>query len=243
MRLNSGLLRVSFEQPDLDRRREDRNMDVRDKQSMLERTLIVGAPLLLAVIELFHPRPHDLLRLDVKKWLVVHFAQIAFFPLSALAMAWLIRSRTGTAATVSRVALFIFAVGWTAWDSVAGVATGILLRAAHASGSPETWRAAIDAVWLNPIMGGAPAPLFAIIGAVALSLGAVSAAITLKRAGHSWAPLVLLGISSFGITVFKTHAWPGGPLTFGGIAIASAWLIWEQSQQRVSGKAQTQSTL
>jgi hypothetical protein len=33
----------------------------------------------------------------------------------------------------------------------------------------------------------------------------------------------LLALSSFGIAIFKTHAWPGGPLTFGGIAIASVW--------------------
>ena len=80
-------------------------------------------------------------------------------------------------------------------------------------------------------MGGVPAPVFAILGPVALSVGAVAAAVVLKRAGCSWGPVVLLGISSFGITIFKTHAWPGGPLTFGGVAIANAWLVGpEQSR-------------
>ncbi len=171
---------------------------------------------------------NDLLNLNVRRWLGVHYAQIALFPLSALAIAWLIRGRTGIAAAISRVALFVFGVGWTAWDSVAGVATGILVNAAHKSGTPGTWRAPIDAIWLHPIMGGAPAPFFAVLGAVALSVGAVAAAIVLKRNGQSWGPVALLGVSSFGITIFKTHAWPGGPLTFGGIAIASAWLVWER---------------
>ncbi len=190
--------------------------------------LIIGAPLLLAVVELLHPQPHNLLKLDLHMWLAVHYAQIALFPLSALAMAWLIRGQTGIAATISRVALFVFGIAWTAWDSVAGVATGILVDAARKSETPEAWRTSIDAIWLHPIMGGAPAPFFAVLGSVALSVGAVAAAIVLKRNGHSWGPVALLGLSSFGIAIFKTHAWPGGPLTFAGIAIASAWFVWER---------------
>ena len=42
---------------------------------------------------------------------------------------------------------------------------------------------------------------------------------------------VLLALSSFGIGIFKTHAWPGGPLTFGGLAMAAGWLLWERAQQ------------
>ena len=37
--------------------------------------LVVGAPLLLAVLEVFHPHPGDLLKLDVRTWLVVHYLQ------------------------------------------------------------------------------------------------------------------------------------------------------------------------
>jgi hypothetical protein len=54
----------------------------------IESSLIMGAPLLLALVELLHPQPHDLLKLDVRMWLAVHYAQIALFPLAALAIAW-----------------------------------------------------------------------------------------------------------------------------------------------------------
>ena len=89
---------------------------------------------------------------------------------------------------------------------------------------PDAWRAPIDAVWTHPIMGGSLlAPSFlAVLGSIALSVGAVAAAVSLKRSGSSWVPAVLLAVSSFGISVFKTHAWPGGPLTFGGLALAAA---------------------
>lgn len=139
------------------------------------------------------------------------------------------------AANICRVAMFAFAVSFTAFDTAAGVVTGILVKAAHRSGMPDAWRAPIDAVWTHPIMGGSPlTPSFlAVFGSIALSVGAVAAAVSLKRSGSSWAPAVLLAVSSFGISVFKTHAWPGGPLTFGGLALAAAWLLWERRQANV----------
>jgi hypothetical protein len=81
-------------------------------------------------------------------------------------------------------------------------------------------------VWTHPIIGGAPGtvPLFAVLGSVAWLVGALAAAIAVRRAGCSWTPVVLLVVSALGLFVFKTHAWPGGPVTFGGLAAAAAWL-------------------
>ncbi len=203
-------------------------------QRISDVVLIVGSPLILAIVEVFHPHPHDLLSLDVNRWLAIHYAQIPLFPLSSLAVALLVRGRAGIAATLCRVATFAFAVIFTAFDTAAGVVTGILVKAAHASGTPDAWRAPIDAVWMHPIFGGSPQmpapPLLAVLGSVALSFGTVTAAVSLKRSGCSWAPAVLLAVSGFGLGIFKTHAWPGGPLTFGGIAVAGAWLLWERAR-------------
>lgn len=209
-------------------------MNIQRWQTLFEIILIVGAPLLLALVELLHPQPHDLLNLNAQTWLTVHYAQILLFPLSALALAALVRGRACISATLCRMAALAFGVSYTAFDTAAGVVTGILVKAAHASGTPDLWRAPIDAVWTHPIMGGSPlipAPFLAVVGSVALSLGAVAAGLTLKRTGSSWGPVVLLAISSFGISIFETHAWPGGPLTFGGLAVAGAWLLWERAQQ------------
>lgn len=197
--------------------------------------LSVGAPLLLAIVECFHPHPRELFDLDVGTWLGIHYAQIPLFPLSAIAVAALLRGRRDMAALISRIALFFFAVSFTAFDTAAGVVTGILLKAAHKSSSPESWRPAIDAVWMHPIVGGSPAivPLLAVLGSVALSVGTVAAAVSLKRVGSSWVPVVLLAVSGFGISIFKTPAWPGGPLTFGGIALAGAWLLLERQSLKV----------
>ena len=209
-------------------------MNQRTDRRWPEIFLVVGAPLALAILEVFHPHPGDLLKLDLSRWLAVHYLQIPLFPLVGLAVVVLLRGRTDIAATISRVAMFVFGVSYTAFDTAAGVVTGVLVEAARASDNPEAWRPAIEAVWSNPIVGGSPlmaAPLLATLGGVALSVGAVTAAISLKRAGSSWAPVALLALSSFGLGIFKTHAWPGGPLTFAGIALAGAWLEWERSRK------------
>lgn len=197
--------------------------------------LAVGAPLILAILEIFHPHVHDPMALDLRTWLTVHYAQIPLFALAALAMATLLRGHRGIPAAVCRTAMFVFAVSYIAFDTAAGVVTGILVQAAHASESPEAWRAPIDAVWSHAIVGGSPQlalpPVLAVLGAIAWSVGGITAAISLKRAGDSLAPCLLLAISSFGLSIFRTHAWPGGPLTFGGIAVAAAWIFWQRAKR------------
>src|SRR4030095_8201870 len=94
-----------------------------------EMLLCVGAPLLLAIVEIFHPHPHDLLKLDLRAWLFVHYSQILLFPLAALAVAMLVRTQTGAAAMICRVAMFVFGVTYVAFDTVAGLVTGILVKA------------------------------------------------------------------------------------------------------------------
>lgn len=186
--------------------------------------------LALAGVELFHPHPHGLLQTDVNVSLAVHYARIPLFALAALAVVMLVRDMPGIAPAVCREAMFVFATSFIAFDTAAGIVTGILASTARASGSQDAWRAAVDAVWMHPVAGSVPSialPLLAALGSVALSVGAAAAAIALRASGRSWPPLILLVAASFGIAPFGTHAWPGGPLTFGGMGIASAWLVLE----------------
>lgn len=205
-------------------------MDAHGRRTSATTGLGAVPPLLLAVLEVFHPQPHDLLRLDTNLWLFVHYAQVALFPLAALSISALLAGRRDLTATVSRIALFVFAVCFVAFDTAAGLVTGILVQAAQASPDPESWRAAIDTVWWHPILGQVRQdhiPSLSAIGAAALSIGTVAAALSLRRAERPALPLALLALSGFGLQVFDTHAWPGGPLTFGGIALAVAWLQWQ----------------
>ena len=192
--------------------------------------MVVAAPLALAIVEMFHPHPSDLFELDVRTWMLVHYAQIPLFPLSALSIATLVRDRNDGGAWLCKAGMFVFAVAFTSFDTAAGLVIGLLVKGALASGDPEAWRNMIDALWFDPILGGkgfTDAPLLGLIGRLSLSFGAVAGAVSLKRAGHGWLPVLLLAIASFGINVFKSHSWPGGPLTFGGMALAAGWIRWE----------------
>lgn len=191
---------------------------------------VMAAPLVLAIVEIFHPHPEDLFALDVDRWMLVHYAQIPLFPLAAWSVASLVRDQRDWAAWFCKAGLFVFAVAFTSFDTAAGLVIGLLVKGALASGHPETWRDMIDALWFDPILGGkgfTDAPLMGLIGRLSLSFGAVAGAISLKRAGHGWLPVGLLALASFGINIFKSHSWPGGPLTFGGLALAAGWIRWE----------------
>jgi hypothetical protein len=202
-------------------------------QRGIEIALMVGAPLALAVLEIFHPHPHDLFHLDLRAWLLVHYLQIALFPLSALALVSLVHAHADFAASLCRAAMFVFAATYIAYDTAAGVVTGVLVMAARATGTPETWRASVMAIWKHPLIGGAPhtAPLLAVLGGMAWLVGATAAAVSVRRSGSSWMPWALLIVSALGLVVFRTHAWPGGPITFGALGAAAAWLQWEQRKK------------
>lgn len=191
-----------------------------------EAAYVAAAPAALAVLEIFHPHPHNLLSLDVHPWMVVHYVQVPLFALSALAVARLVRKREGLPAQLCRLALFVFALCFVVFDTAAGLVVGSLVQAAHASGAPGAWQAPIETVWTHPILGGVDHPLLAVVGRLALSVATVAAAVALLRAGRPWLPVLLLAISGCVMYVFPGHSWPGGPLTFGAMAVAAGWLQW-----------------
>jgi hypothetical protein len=210
-----------------------------NRRQIPETVLVVGAPLSLAALEMVHPHTHDIFHLDIQTWLMVHYLQIPLFPLAALATTVLVRGLSGFAVATCRAGMFVFATAYTAFDTAAGLVTGVLVKAAQATSTPAAGRGPVMEVWTHPIIGGAPGtvPLFAVLGAVAWLLGALGSAVAVRRAGCSWPPVVLLVVSALGLVVFRTHAWPGGPVTFGSLAAAAAWLQWEGSAQAKNTRA------
>jgi hypothetical protein len=54
---------------------------------------VAGAPAALAIVEIFHPHARNLLALDVRTWLTVHYIQAPLFALSAFSVASPARGR------------------------------------------------------------------------------------------------------------------------------------------------------
>jgi hypothetical protein len=190
----------------------------------VRKTFAVAAPLALAIAELFHPHPHDLLHVDLQPRMAVHCTQLALFPLAGLAECALVAGLRGVAAAVCQAAMFVFAVSYIAFDTAAGIVTGVLVQAAQTSDAPDAWRPAIQAIWNHTVIGGSSdgTPALAVIGTLAWLVGTLGAAVACRRASRSWLAPAALVASAFGLLIFRTHAWPGGPVTFGALAVAAA---------------------
>ncbi len=118
----------------------------------MTRALLLGflvlTPLALAVVLWFHPAGatgtdniYAGVREDVDDWLFVHTGFLLATPLLALAAYLLLRGLTGTAATVSRVALVFFLCFYTAYEVTIGLGTGVLVE--YANGLPPSEQAAV----------------------------------------------------------------------------------------------------
>src|SRR5215216_4742022 len=100
------------------------------------RLLVFVVPLVWAGLLLFHPNPEggpfDAIRGVVDRWLFVHVGQIVLTPLLVFAVWRLLDGLDFRSAKVSRAAVVVWAVFFTAYDSVQGIATGLLIRFADA---------------------------------------------------------------------------------------------------------------
>src|SRR5918999_2201643 len=104
--------------------------------------LFFAGPLLWAILVLFHPNPSEASPYEgindvVGRWLIVHVGQLILAPLVFLAVWRLLDGLHSTAATISRAALVVWAVFFSAYDTVQGVATGLLVRYADGVAGEE----------------------------------------------------------------------------------------------------------
>ena len=105
-------------------------------ETSVGRYLVYAGPLVWAVLILFHPNPggdspYEGITDDVDRWLVIHVGQLILTPFLFLAVWRLLDGLSSAAASVSRAALVVWTVFFTAYDSIQGVATGILIRRAN----------------------------------------------------------------------------------------------------------------
>lgn len=188
---------------------------------LLRRLVLLGTPLAFAVLEIFHPQPDSVAEgVEQGEWFLwFHMIQLALTGLIALAVYLLTDGLGGRPVSVSRWAIAVFAVFFSAYDAAAGIATGFVLRNAQGLSVEEQtaiYEAAIDMPGLSLIFA------LSIVGTSAWVVALVAAAIALRRAGASRGPFILLILA--GVFLLGGHTFPGGTLAFGCFFLATTWL-------------------
>jgi hypothetical protein len=175
------------------------------------RAFVVAAPLPFAALLTQHPTGGDdfyeLVSDNVTPWLLVHYGAAVFFPLMALVIWTLIRGLHGRAATIARFALPVYAVAYTVWEAVFGIANGLLAQSGNdlSGAEREGTEQAVNDIVASPIFG--EAGVFGSIGGLAWWTAIAAAIMALKRSGVRPAALVLLAVG--GLMTF--HIPPIGP--------------------------------
>ncbi len=193
--------------------------------------VVFAVPLVWAALLLFHPNPEgtpfEAIRDVVDRWLIVHVGQLVLTPLLVLAVWRLTDGIEGTARTISRAAAVVWAAFFTAYDSIQGIATGLLIRYADdgLTGAEQAGVArALDYLVSDSRLAGNLSAV-GLIGNVAWITVAVAAAVGLKKARAGKAVVIAMYVS----ILFVVHVAPAG---IGLGALALAGVLYERQRAR-----------
>lgn len=190
-------------------------------RTVLRRLVLLGTPLALALLEILHPNPVGVGESVAQGgwFLAFHMIQLPLIGLMVLAVYLLTEELEGRAVRVSRWAIGVFAVFFSAYDAAAGIATGFALRNAQglpAGAQEAVYEAVKDMPGLSLIFA------LSIVGTAAWVVALIAAAVALRRAGASRGQFVLLVLA--GVFLMGGHPFPFGTLAFGCFFVAAAWL-------------------
>ncbi len=200
---------------------------------MIKKIFTVTIPLLLAVLQYFHPYHfladvyHELLP-HLHLWLTIHILQLALFGGVAVVFYLMLDHVVGIWAKLARFFIWCFAITYTAYDAIAGIATGSLIRIGTQlpADSQEMITNVIQKFFTDPIYGGTHSILSETASLSAL-LAIWGCAAALWIAGKcSKLPLILYFIA--GPFLWTSHAYPDGPIAFGLISLANLWIALDR---------------
>jgi len=189
---------------------------------------LILAPLALIIIELNHPSGfgsavYDHLNHVNDLWLTIHAIQPLFFALVGMGGIMLSIKYKNKISYISIVAFFLFIVYYTAYDSVAGIGSGVIIDVTSQlpSLSLTTGKAVLQKYYFHPIFGGSHSVLSE-FASLTWIVATFSLAGVLYSAKKPIIPLLFLLLS--GGFVWHNHGYPTGPMGFTCYLIAMLWI-------------------
>ncbi len=149
---------------------------------IVRRVIILGTPLALGILELFHPilskGIYNGISNQLGWWITLHFLQLPLFCLLAFAVYLLLDSVQGTLATLSKVALAIFVIFYPALDAILGLGSSAMVSYGNAMGGiPQAViGSSLDNFFFNPVT-----LLVGTLGELGWALGLLLAVLALSR--------------------------------------------------------------
>jgi hypothetical protein len=169
-------------------------------------------------------------------YLWIHFVQLVLILLIAWGTWLLVKDLPGRAAKVARLAIVPYAILYSAFDAVAGVAIGIIMR--EANGMSPAEGAAVQRIFddSDAVTEALTAGLLA-AGGLSWFIMALAAAIAVKPIG-GLGPTLLMAI---GAAIFAVgHPFPPGPI---GIALFGIGLAWLEVRRQAAKAPEAQPVL
>jgi hypothetical protein len=185
----------------------------------LRRVLLLLPPLAFAVFEGLHPRPDVEIQavMDVATWFAAfHAIQLVLMGFVALTVL-LLADEFGVAGTwTTRLGIGVFLIFFSAYDAIAGIATGLAMRNARDLSPAEqngVWETVKD--W-----PGLDARVFTlnVVGTLAWVVALVAVARAARRAGAQRAEWIFIALA--GLFLLGGHPFPFGTVAFGCLFIA-----------------------
>jgi hypothetical protein len=185
------------------------------KGRWLRRIVMLGTPVLFAILSILHPVPraprimHDL-QTGYGFWIGIHVAELFLFGLLGLTLWFLLEGLQGKAATLGRLAIIPFLVFYSAFESIVGIGTGLMAWRAQEVAGPEqaVGFQLVQHVWMSLLDPEVPVLYLYLIGDLSWLVSVIAAAVALRSAGASTIAVFLL--ASAGILFGIDHPFPMG---------------------------------
>jgi hypothetical protein len=194
------------------------------------RALLLGPPLLLAAWTIVHPRPDEndpQAVMDVATWFTAfHMIQLPLLGLVGLSVLLLADDFDRASAWTMRLGIGAFLLFFGAYDSVAGIGTGLAMRSARdlpPAQQDGVWAAVKDWPGFEPSVFS-----LNIIGTLGWVVAVGALAVAARRMGAPRSQWILVALAA--VFLMGGHPAPFGTLAFGSLLLAA--LLHERHASR-----------
>ncbi|MDG5821203.1 hypothetical protein [Natronococcus sp. A-GB7] len=182
--------------------------------------LLAGTPAALGAVLWAHPHggAYETVATAADAWLAVHLLLLPLFALLGAVVYVLLAGFSGRTATIGRFGVAVYVVFYTAFEAIAGIATGLVVRGTGSlSGTEQAGAvAAYDAIVTSPVVG-----VLALLGVAGMLVAVAALALELRRAG---API--LPVASLAGVPIAIVGHGGTPIDAVGMGVFLIGVVW-----------------